>query len=367
LVSERGQLTGIQYLRGLAALAVAYYHASIQIPSLTPYFSEHLGLRLNFAAGVDLFFVISGFIMFVTGRGLAPQAFLSRRLIRIVPLYWLLTLAIAGLLAARPELFRTTVVTREYLIKSLMFVPYQNPGHNGDVMPILVPGWSLNMEMMFYLVFGLLLFARGKWLLPGATLIFGIIAATGIAFGNSLPAVARFLTDLRVLEFLFGMYIGWLYLNTDMRHARSMLLLVFAVALLVLLWQPIKPAGSTLAMLLNSVLCCTLIVYSVVAWEKNRGLPRLSGPLALGDASYSLYLGHLFALGAARIVWVHIGPRTPSTFSAAGFAAFGLLSSVVVAIGLYRLAEKPVTRQLRHWFEPSLAAARAGAGKTPDP
>jgi exopolysaccharide production protein ExoZ len=289
--------------------------------------------------------------MLVTGRELAPRAFLSRRLLRIVPLYWLLTLAIAALLTARPGLFRTTVVTGEYLIKSLLFVPYQNPGHNGDVMPILVPGWSLNMEMMFYLIFGLLLFARGRWLLPGATLIFGSIAAIGIAFGQSLPPVARFLADLRVLEFLFGMYVGWLYLHTDMRHARSLLFLLVAIAVPVLLWQPINPLGSTLAMMLNSVLCCSLIVYAVVAWEKNHGLPRLTGLLSLGDASYSLYLGHLFALGAARVLWSRIGPATPSTFSAAGFAAFGLLSSVVVAIGLYRLAEKPITRKLRRRFE----------------
>ncbi len=361
-MNDRGQLTGIQYLRGLAALAVAYFHASIQIPDLTPYFTGHLGLRLNFSAGVDLFFVISGFIMLVTGRSLSAQAFLSRRLIRIVPLYWLLTLAIAGILALTPELFRTTVVTREYLIKSLMFVPYQNPAHNGDVVPILVPGWSLNMEMMFYLVFGLLLFARGRWLLPGATLIFGVTAAIGIACGNP-PPVVRFLTDLRVLEFLLGMYVGWLYLNTEMRHARSAHLLVFAGAFSVLLWQPIDAGGNAWKMLLNTVLSCSLIVYTVVAWEKNHGLPRLSGLLILGDASYSLYLGHLFALGAARVVWARVGPATPSTASAAGFAALGMLASVVVAIGLYRLAEKPLTRKLRHWIEPALIRSAPAAGR----
>lgn len=351
-MNGRGQLTGIQYLRGLAALAVAYFHASIQIPALTPYFTGHLGLGLNFSAGVDLFFVISGFIMLVTGRDLSPRAFLSRRFIRIVPLYWLLTLAIAGILAVTPELFRTTVVTREYLIKSLMFVPYQNPAHNGDVVPILVPGWSLNMEMMFYLVFGLLLFARGKWLLPGATLVFGVIASIGTAWASPSPVV-RFLTDLRVLEFLLGMYVGWLYVNTEMRHARSVLLLVFAGAFAVLLWQPFDAGGGTWKMLLNTVLSCSLIVYTVVAWEKNHGLPRLSGLLALGDASYSLYLGHLFALGAARVAWARIGPATPSIASAAGFSAFGLVASVAVAIGLYRFAEQPLTRSLRHWIEPA--------------
>ena len=107
-------------------------------------------------------------------------------------------------------------------------------------------------------------------------------------------------------------------------------------------------------MLLDSVTCCGLIVYCMVAWEKNRGLPRLRGLLALGDASYSLYLGHLFALGAARIAWVRIGPDAPSVSSAAGFAAFGLLASVLAAIALYRLVEQPLTRKLRHWFEPSL-------------
>jgi exopolysaccharide production protein ExoZ len=58
-------------------------------------------------------------------------------------------LAVSALLLVKPDLFRTTELTAVFLIKSLLFIPYANPGHGGDFMPLLVPGWSLNLEMFF--------------------------------------------------------------------------------------------------------------------------------------------------------------------------------------------------------------------------
>ena len=97
----------IQYLRGIAAIMVVWYHAVEQIPGVSSYFASGFG-----NSGVDLFFVISGFIMVTTTMGNAPGPleFMRRRVVRVVPLYWLLTLAMVGLALCMPGLFRTLIV-----------------------------------------------------------------------------------------------------------------------------------------------------------------------------------------------------------------------------------------------------------------
>ena len=113
---------------------VAYLHLSSQWPPYSGFLE--LG-RLQ--TGVDIFFVISGFIMSVTSRDSRPGEFAARRLIRIVPLYWLLTITLAAAVLIRPQFFRTTVMSGTYLIKSLLFIPYANPGQSGTLVPLLVP------------------------------------------------------------------------------------------------------------------------------------------------------------------------------------------------------------------------------------
>ena len=102
--------------------------------------------------------MISGFIMVLTSSNAAPRDFAVRRIIRIVPLYWTLTGALMLLALWKPEAFRATAASLEYLVKSLLFIPYPNPGQGGQLFPLLVPGWSLNLEMFFYAVFTATLF-----------------------------------------------------------------------------------------------------------------------------------------------------------------------------------------------------------------
>ncbi|MEY2952412.1 MAG: hypothetical protein RLZZ401_499, partial [Pseudomonadota bacterium] len=97
----------IQYLRGVAALLVVWHHAGGQVPGISQFLPER-GFGVS---GVDLFFVISGFIMVLTteGKSVTPWQFLQRRLVRVVPLYWPLTITVAVLATLKPELFKTTV------------------------------------------------------------------------------------------------------------------------------------------------------------------------------------------------------------------------------------------------------------------
>jgi exopolysaccharide production protein ExoZ len=110
---------------------VALFHTAGQIPAYTP----HLELP-RLASGVDVFFVTSGFIMTLTGARLAPGEFVVRRLVRIVPLYWLLTTVLVIVALLLPGLFRTTVLTPAAYVGSLLFIPFHNVGQSGELKPL---------------------------------------------------------------------------------------------------------------------------------------------------------------------------------------------------------------------------------------
>src|ERR1019366_6102481 len=114
---------------------VALFHAQTQVPVFQPFFDAHLIGRLNLAAGVDIFFVISGFIMMVSHKDSTPLQFVVRRIIRIAPLYWVLTTVLVIATWILPGMFRTTVVTFAGFWKSLLFIPYATAAHPADVFP----------------------------------------------------------------------------------------------------------------------------------------------------------------------------------------------------------------------------------------
>lgn len=276
----------IQYLRAVAALMVVFHHSLIQMPWLAQYHQSSIG-----SYGVDLFFVISGFVMVVTthGREVTRTEFMRRRIVRIVPLYWALTLFTVLCVAFAPGLFRTTSIEPWHVIQSLLFIPHLSPNFPKEMWPVMVPGWTLNYEMFFYACFALTL-GRFWWMVAGFVGLF----LFGFIFGPSNDLLA-FFTRYLILEFVAG-------------------------AVLARLWYA---RGSPLP-----------------AWARWKS--RLW--LTLGDASYSIYLTHLFSLGALRVVWGRLAPK--SGLSAIGFFVAALVVSSVVGWVTYRLLEVPLLNRL---------------------
>ena len=131
----RSTLLGLQVLRFVAALAVVLFHigSGLQIE-----FGYQNNIFVFGAAGVDIFFVISGFIIaYTTDATKGAWVFCRRRVVRIVPLYWTLTLGVAAVALARPDLLNSTVVNGETLLKSLFFIPFEKT--NGMVQPVALP------------------------------------------------------------------------------------------------------------------------------------------------------------------------------------------------------------------------------------
>lgn len=357
-------LIGVQYLRAVGALMVMVYHLLEQIPTYSPYFERALQ-RLLLRNGVDLFFVISGFIMVVANRRTSPLEFLWRRIIRIVPLYWLLTLLVAVIVLWQPELFRTTTLGGMYLLKSLFFIPYANPGQQGLYFPLLVPGWSLNFEMFFYLLFAVVLIAplyrRPLWM---AAAFVALLLAAHLQGAGARPEL-QFFANMRLFEFLSGMLIAQRYLRGGLGvPALLARLLIVTGFVLLLIGQPWVPASpdSWMRFLVDSLLPSSMLVLGIVALESRHGIRRIALIAFLGDASYSMYLSHIFSLGVARLIWDKLGLIHDSWPSALGFALFGIFSACIGAAVVFRVLERPML----DWFQ-SLRGKPQAAGSESAP
>jgi peptidoglycan/LPS O-acetylase OafA/YrhL len=132
IVASVGTIKNIQALRAIAALSVVLYHIDI------------IGIG---SSGVDIFFVISGFVIAKSGSNVDAVQFYSRRLFRIVPIYWIGTILVFGIAIVAPHLLKHTDADLADLIRSLIFIPYLKS--SGLAQPVLFLGWTLNYEMFF--------------------------------------------------------------------------------------------------------------------------------------------------------------------------------------------------------------------------
>ena len=160
--------------------------------------------------GVDLFFVISGFIMVYSSEAIfgspgASGTFLRRRLVRIVPLYWAAT-AFQCYLYYRFGGAEIYAPLWRNLISSLFFLPI--PRDDGSVVPVLMVGWTLNFEMLFYVVFALAVTQRRMSAVIFTTVTLGSLVIFGLVAGPHLPIYIRHLTNPLILEFLMGTWIA---------------------------------------------------------------------------------------------------------------------------------------------------------------
>jgi exopolysaccharide production protein ExoZ len=307
----------IQYLRGIAALSVVWLHALTMMPG----FTERLGQPVFRGGGVDLFFVISGFIMWVTTQKPAtPLQFIRLRLVRVVPLYWLATLCLVAF--AVLGLFKTLQFSTRTVIESLLFIPY-----GAD--PVLAPGWTLNYEMFFYGVFALSLFLPKPIRLASLAAALIGLATLGLHADGTSPVAVVYTSPL-LLEFLAGSVIAFLWLGKTLEIGLPVsALMIGAGTMLLFGWSNLLGASLVVAGCLN---------------QRIRGW-NIRPLLALGDASYSIYLTHLFGLAALKVFWLRWVPF--SSGSALAFMALALASSSAVGWLCYRFIETPMTQWLR--------------------
>jgi len=289
----------VQALRGFAALCVVVTHALLEA-GVTGSRSALSGSPTMGEVGVDIFFVISGFIMVVVSKDAFGQkgafwSFLKKRIARVVPLYWLLSLLLIAIILLAPALVENPDVDFVYWLKSLLFVPVEHPGGDG-IRPVLVVGWTLQFEMFFYGLFAIMLLLPRRRALPLLLILLVGIMVLGMIFEPE-SNVLRFFSNPLLLEFAAGVVIGWMFVS-GVRLPASMTLIsiVLSLGLIVAGWQAshfvdmsrvvyfgipaaILVAGLTLA---DGVQTRNISLY----WMK------------LGSSSYALYLSHVFVIAA---------------------------------------------------------------------
>jgi len=332
------RLISLQYLRGIAALMVVCVHLSVQLQRM-----EYQGYWPDWAAsGVDIFFVLTGFLMWFTtaGRQQTPLEFYRRRIVRIVPLYWLLTSVVVAVLVLAPQLMQSVQLDWVNVVASYFFI--FTPSAAGRMEPVLLVGWTLNYEMLFYLVYGAALALPARWRFWATTAV--ILALVLVNY----PVFAR--TDVQVLrdaslmlEFVFGMAIAawWRRVAAvDRRPGPGWLLIVVGFAALALQEFLLPPLPSAIAggLPAAAVICGALLL------ERSGGLPEWPALRLLGDISFSLYLSHPIAMSAFAQGWRRVG-LTSMPASDALFCLAATTFCLLVGGLVYRWVELPLTRR----------------------
>lgn len=335
----RTRFDGIEVGRGIAAFLVVLHHAGNNIAE--PRFYGTVlwgGLLQNFNVGVDFFFVLSGFIIAWVhwrdvGRPERLGHYALRRFLRIYPPYWGIMLPLAALYFLFPGAGKSNQHDLWTFVFSTALLPYPEP-------PILGAAWTLVHEMVFYLVFGCLIVLgrAAAWLLPA----WAVAIVVGQAF-MPLPFPLSILLNAFNLEFLFGVAAALWLRDRKVPVPRIFALAGLATFLGVLLFaRTIQdvPLVGRLAFGLSALVG----ILGIVEWERSRGL-RVGKPLlALGAASYAIYLVHGVTLSAT----IHI--LTKSGFGTAPLPLVLLIlatAGVVAGLLYHALVERPLSLWLK--------------------
>ena len=314
----------IQILRFLAAFSVMMTHLPI----------------LEFGIwGVDIFFVISGFIMmYVTENN--QKNFLVKRIIRIVPLYWILTLGVFLIAIFYPGLLNYTTANFEHLIKSLFFIPFDKNGSGH--FPILFLGWTLNFEIIFYILFSISLFfsKKNKFILSSVLIVLFLLFNSFLSDKNFISS-SYF--DYIFLEFIFGMaaFIIWKKfrdkISLNFLNHFIFLLFLFSTIFILNYFETDRSIS-------YGVPSFILLIYFLF-FLNDKSFPKIF--VTLGDASYCIYLLHPYIIQSFYKIF-EIGKY--------GIIIQSFLTMIImilvclISILIYKLIELPINISLRKKF-----------------
>jgi exopolysaccharide production protein ExoZ len=341
-VNPTGNIEGLQILRAVAALMVVLHHARLSVPGSGgwPSFGE---------AGVDIFFVISGFVMAYTTRSIGGAlsmksrlhevgVFLRKRVVRVVPLYWL-----ALLWTSRRDLVQRHVSAD--LVKDALFIPHPNSVFHDWLAPTLQQGWTLNYEAFFYVLFALSLLCGSARMAAVLSALVALALAGELSARAGWPVDAdsaagiarRFYGDNIILEFGYGIVVERIVSARWLRDLPRWGAAAAALAGFALL--ALGHGRGTRGILEG--LPAALIVWSGVRLWAGKRAPTLE---LLGAASYSIYLFHWASFGAVKplakaVESLQDGPAKVTLLMAAHFFV-----AVLAGLVIHFAIEKPLVR-----------------------
>jgi exopolysaccharide production protein ExoZ len=337
----------VQGLRAIAAFAVAFVHVSNDAITTGRDPSGFITATTHFmpwATGVDIFFVISGFVIVHASANLfaqsgGPVRFLHRRLTRIVPLYWALTTLFLVMALLQRSAIRGETGDAGTILASYLFIPWPRP--DGLMEPALGLGWTLNYEMFFYLVLTPFLLLPRALAVAGSATALCLFVGVGQMVGFSAPPL-RFWSDPIILEFVLGMGIA-IAVGGGLTLPLSLRLAMTAIAILGLheqsdaafTWRPISFG-----------LPGALLVMAAVSSRRPEYIgPVMRGMIRLGDASYAMYLFHPFVMRGVTLLSTHV--TAPTEMGGIATVVLSLVLAQLGALAINARFERKLTSVLR--------------------
>lgn len=293
--------------------------------------------------GVDLFIIISGFVAWLStsGRQVSPVSFFFQRFWRVAPLYWATLSIIVAVLLVAPQLVQSGHFDFWFVLASYAFIPAVNPA-TGLMQPVLIPGWTVNYIIFFWVLFSISLFVPARRRLSVISLL--ICGCVMLQFLQPEPnTILAFYSSSIMLEFLLGIWICAWYQQSS-AHPNvilSFLMLAAGLVLVVIgnkIWTDI-PRVITLG------LPACLILIAGLRLERAHDMPDSRFFRLLGDASFSLYLSHPIILSAFGQFWrkLDLGDGASMVW----FCLIAVAGCIVFALVLYWTIEIPLQNRLR--------------------
>ncbi len=330
---EIREIVGVQYLRGLAAMLVVMHHLYFSDTQLGPF-------------GVQIFFVISGFVMWYTTAkaNVSMATFWRRRLVRIVPLYWIFLSTLLAIALSMPQFLKTTVIQLGAVVQSFLFIPHYHTVQRELIAPILIPGWSLNYEMFFYFLFGAALLLRAGAL---RAILVGLILWSLVLIGallNPKDAVAATYTSPALLLFLDGIGLAIVYGASNFRITLLGLALICVDAVM----RSSRAPDFGLSGGFGELLPVAIVAVTIALERWLRRVPNVALH-TIGNASYSIYLSHIFFLRLFELQWSHVQTMLTSGAIHLIYLALAFVFAVAGGIAVHYFIERPVLLVFHKW------------------
>jgi exopolysaccharide production protein ExoZ len=348
--SSVGQIDGLQMLRAVAVILVVWCHTGQHLAACGGQALPALNVF-----GIDIFFVISGFILSLVVLRTPKQPgvdttwdFLKKRFIRVYPIYWVFAILILL------RMFRAGALKGHNYWSAFFLLP---PIHSlgGDL--IIGYSWTMMFEIFFYTVLGLILLKTVRWAVP----IFILLLTSSVAIGGLCNIRHPFwivAANPILLEFVFGALMALLYARVGAR--RHVGICLTAVGICASFWlarhnQAWIANGGQMILVNHGAfqrsvtwgICALVLVAGVVFWSPSMHRGPARWWVILGNASYSTYIISQLVLEFGSRAFVHFHPDVSSMFVSVLYTVTMLAANLVAGYFCYRLIEKPLLNGLQ--------------------
>ncbi|RUQ34012.1 MAG: acyltransferase [Candidatus Competibacteraceae bacterium] len=343
----------IQALRGVAVLLVVFCHLQAIEQKYSPG-ATFLPDWLDYAiASVDLFFVISGFVIATVTRGQFQSLskaghFIFQRVTRIYPPYWFYSTLVLIIWLYKPEMVNAGQGHQINLLASFLIIPQ-------DLLPLVMVGWTLIHEMYFYIVITVMMPIIPERIFPVLLVLWTLIVISGFLYfitncDGNYSATVRVIFHPLTLDFIGGAAAALLLNSRILNNDRVIIAIVISIFLCSVIWFNINQSVLKIEGLLRVLLFgipSLLVVYAAARSEINGTAYFPKSMIKIGDASYSIYLSHVLVLSALGRIWAKMA--TTGATAHVIMLVVMLLATISVGLLSYRWIEIPILNSIRRW------------------